>query len=300
MAPKNRGLGRGLDALLFDNSLDGGESASVSFLAIGEIEPNRDQPRQNFDGEALNELASSIAEHGVLQPLIIRPTPDGGYQLVAGERRWRAARIAGLTEVPVIVKTLTDSEVSVIALIENLQRENLNPMEEAEGIQKLIDEFDFTQEQAAQKLGKSRSAQSSNRLAIFCKSRSALTNTLRLMSLPEKVRDLVSDDFLSQGHARALLGINDKSKICDAADTVISKRLSVRETEKLVKSINAQSVPGSTRIHKRDPFFSEVELSISSSSGRKVSVKEGKKGGKIEIEFFDKEDLQKIANLFED
>ena len=285
MAPKNRGLGRGLDALLFDNSLDGGESASVSSLAIGEIEPNRDQPRQNFDGEALNELASSIAEHGVLQPLIVRPTPDGGYQLVAGERRWRAARIAGLTEVPVIVKTLTDSEVSVIALIENLQRENLNPMEEAEGIQKLIDEFDFTQEQAAQKLGKSRSA---------------LTNTLRLMSLPEKVRDLVSDDFLSQGHARALLGINDKSKICDAADTVISQCLSVRETEKLVKSINAQSVPGSTRIHKRDPFFSEVELSISSSSGRKVSVKEGKKGGKIEIEFFDKEDLQKIANLFED
>ncbi|MCI5537568.1 MAG: ParB/RepB/Spo0J family partition protein [Oscillospiraceae bacterium] len=285
MAPKNRGLGRGLDALLFDNSLDGEESASVSSLSIGEIEPNRDQPRQNFDEEALNELASSIAEHGVLQPLIVRPMPDGGYQLVAGERRWRAARIAGLTEVPVIVKTLTDSEVSVIALIENLQRENLNPMEEAEGIQKLIDEFDFTQEQAAQKLGKSRSA---------------LTNTLRLMSLPEKVRDLVSDDFLSQGHARALLGINDKSKICDAADTVISKHLSVRETEKLVKSINSQSVPGSTRIHKRDPFFSEVELSISSSSGRKVSVKESKKGGKIEIEFFDKEDLQKIANLFED
>ena len=285
MAPKNRGLGRGLDALLFDNSLDGEESASVSSLSIGEIEPNRDQPRQNFDEEALNELASSIAEHGVLQPLIVRPMPDGGYQLVAGERRWRAARIAGLTEVPVIVKTLTDSEVSVIALIENLQRENLNPMEEAEGIQKLIDEFDFTQEQAAQKLGKSRSA---------------LTNTLRLMSLPEKVRDLVSDDFLSQGHARALLGINDKSKICDAADTVISKHLSVRETEKFVKSINSQSVPGSTRIHKRDPFFSEVELSISSSSGRKVSVKESKKGGKIEIEFFDKEDLQKIANLFED
>ncbi|MDD7353896.1 MAG: ParB/RepB/Spo0J family partition protein [Oscillospiraceae bacterium] len=285
MAPKNRGLGRGLDALLFDNSLDGEESASVSSLSIGEIEPNRDQPRQTFDEEALNELASSIAEHGVLQPLIVRPMPDGGYQLVAGERRWRAARIAGLTEVPVIVKTLTDSEVSVIALIENLQRENLNPMEEAEGIQKLIDEFDFTQEQAAQKLGKSRSA---------------LTNTLRLMSLPEKVRDLVSDDFLSQGHARALLGINDKSKICDAADTVISKHLSVRETEKLVKSINSQSVPGSTRIHKRDPFFSEVELSISSSSGRKVSVKESKKGGKIEIEFFDKEDLQKIANLFED
>ncbi len=285
MAQKNRGLGRGLDALLFDNSLDGGESASVSTLPIGEIEPNRDQPRQNFDEEALGELASSIAEHGVLQPLIVRPMPDGGYQLVAGERRWRAARTAGLTEVPVIVKTLTDAEVSVIALIENLQRENLNPMEEAEGIQKLIDEFEFTQEQAAQKLGKSRSA---------------LTNTLRLMSLPEKVRELVSDDFLSQGHARALLGINDKSKICDAADTVISKRLSVRETEKLVKSINAQSLPGSTRIHKRDPFFSEVELSISSSSGRKVSVKESRKGGKIEIEFFDKEDLRKIANLFED
>lgn len=285
MATKNRGLGRGLDALLFDNSLDGEESNSISSLSLGEIEPNREQPRQNFDEEALNELASSISEHGILQPLIVRPTPDGGYQLVAGERRWRAARLAGLSEVPVIIKTLTDAEVSVIALIENLQRENLNPMEEAEGIQKLIDEFDFTQEQAARKLGKSRSA---------------LTNTLRLMSLPEKVRDLVSDDFLSQGHARALLGINDKSKICDAADTVISKRLSVRETEKLVKSINSQSLPGSTRVHKRDPFFSEVELAVSSSSGRKVSVKEGKKGGKIEIEFFDKEDLQKIANLFED
>jgi len=285
MASKNRGLGRGLDALLFDNSLDSQDSAEVTSLLIGDIEPNRDQPRRSFDDEALNELASSIAEHGVLQPLIVRPLPDGSYQLVAGERRWRAARLAGLAEVPVIVRSLTDSEVSVIALIENLQRENLNPMEEAEGIQKLIDDYDFTQEQAAAKLGKSRSA---------------VTNTLRLMSLPQQVRELVSDDFLSQGHARALLGINDKSKICDAADTVISKRMSVRETEKLVKSINAQSAPGSTRVRKRDPFYSEVELSIASSSGRKVSVKESKKGGKLEIEFFDKEDLQKLANLFED
>ena len=285
MASKNRGLGRGLDALLFDNSLDSQDSSEVTSLLIGDIEPNREQPRRSFDDEALNELASSIAEHGVLQPLIVRPLPDGSYQLVAGERRWRAARLAGLAEVPVIVRSLTDSEVSVIALIENLQRENLNPMEEAEGIQKLIDDYDFTQEQAAAKLGKSRSA---------------VTNTLRLMSLPQQVRELVSDDFLSQGHARALLGINDKSKICDAADTVISKRMSVRETEKLVKSINAQSAPGSTRVRKRDPFYSEVELSIASSSGRKVSVKESKKGGKLEIEFFDKEDLQKLANLFED
>lgn len=285
MASKNRGLGRGLDALLLDNSLESKDSSEVTTLLIGEIEPNREQPRRSFDEEALNELASSISEHGVLQPLIVRPLPDGSYQLVAGERRWRAARLAGLAEVPVIVKALTDSEVSVIALIENLQRENLNPIEEAEGIQKLIEEYDFTQEQAAAKLGKSRSA---------------VTNTLRLMSLPQQVRELVSDDFLSQGHARALLGINDKSKICDAADTVISKRLSVRETEKLVKSINAQSAPGSTRARRRDPFYSEVELSISSSSGRKVSVKEGKKGGKLEIEFFDKEDLQKLANLFED
>lgn len=285
MASKNRGLGRGLDALLLDNSLESKDSSDVTTLLIGEIEPNREQPRRSFDEEALNELASSISEHGVLQPLIVRPLPDGSYQLVAGERRWRAARLAGLAEVPVIVKALTDSEVSVIALIENLQRENLNPIEEAEGIQKLIDEYDFTQEQAAAKLGKSRSA---------------VTNTLRLMSLPQQVRELVSDDFLSQGHARALLGINDKSKICDAADTVISKRLSVRETEKLVKSINAQSAPGSTRIRRRDPFYSEVELSISSASGRKVSVKESKKGGKLEIEFFDKEDLQKLANLFED
>ena len=231
------------------------------------------------------ELSESIKEHGVLQPLIVRPLTDGSYQLVAGERRWRASRLAGLTEVPVIVRALTDAEASVIALIENLQREDLNPIKEAEGISKLIEEYSFTQEQAAAKLGKSRSA---------------LTNTLRLMALPEKVRGLISDDFMTAGHGRALLGLEDKEKIEETAEKVISGKLSVRETEKLVKTINSEAQKVNKKVRKRDTFYDEVELSLSDILGRRVTVKEGRKGGKIEFEFFDKEDLKKLSGLFEE
>lgn len=286
MPPKKGGLGKGFDALFADNSVEElDEGKSVITLRLNDIEPNKNQPRQIFDDDALSELADSIKEHGVLQPLIVRPLADGSYQLVAGERRWRASRLAGLTEVPVIIRSLTDSEVAVIALIENLQREDLNPIEEAEGISRLIDEYSFTQEQAAQKLGKSRSA---------------VTNTLRLMSLPERVRGLVCDDFLTAGHARALLGLEEKSLIEEIADEVITKKLSVRETEKLVKQTNTLGEDKPKKIKKRDTIYDEVELSLSDTLGRKVVVKESGKGGKLEFEFFDKEDLMKLAKLFEE
>ncbi len=286
MPPKKGGLGRGIDALFVDNSVEElEEGKSVITLRLSDIEPNKEQPRQIFDDDALWELSESIKEHGVLQPLIVRPLTDGSYQLVAGERRWRASRLAGLTEVPVIVRALTDAEASVIALIENLQREDLNPIEEAEGISKLIEEYSFTQEQAAAKLGKSRSA---------------LTNTLRLMALPEKVRGLISDDFMTAGHGRALLGLEDKEKIEETAEKVISGKLSVRETEKLVKTINSEAQKVNKKVKKRDTFYDEVELSLSDILGRRVTVKEGRKGGKIEFEFFDKEDLKKLSGLFEE
>ncbi len=286
MPPKKGGLGKGLDSLFADNSIEElDEGKSVVTLRLNDIEPNKNQPRQVFDDDSLSELADSIRDHGVLQPLIVRPLSDGSYQLVAGERRWRASRLAGLTEVPVIVRALTDSEVAVIALIENLQRENLNPIEEAEGISRLIEEYDFTQEQAAEKLGKSRSA---------------VTNTLRLMALPERVRGLVSDDFLSAGHARALLGLADKSRIEETADEIITKKLSVRETEKLVKQRNAAKEKTAQPKKERESIYDEVELSLSDALGRKVTVKNSGKGGKLEFEFFDKEDLMKLAKLFEE
>lgn len=286
MPPKKGGLGRGFDALFVDNSTEElAEEKGVVTLRLNDIEPNKNQPRQIFDDDALSELADSIREHGVLQPLIVRPMLDGSYQLVAGERRWRASRLAGLSEVPVIVRALTDSEVAVIALIENLQREDLNPIEEAEGISRLIDEYSFTQEQAAEKLGKSRSA---------------LTNTLRLMKLPEKVRGLVSDDFLSAGHARTLLALEDSLLIEETAEEVITRKLSVRETEKLVKQLLSAKEDKPKKIKKRDTYFDEVELSLSDALGRKVVVKESGKGGRLEFEFFDKEDLGKLAKLFEE
>lgn len=286
MPPKKGGLGKGLDSLFADNSIEElDEGKSVVTLRLNDIEPNKNQPRQYFDDDSLSELADSIRDHGVLQPLIVRPLSDGSYQLVAGERRWRASRLAGLTEVPVIVRALTDSEVAVIALIENLQRENLNPIEEAEGISRLIEEYDFTQEQAAEKLGKSRSA---------------VTNTLRLMALPERVRGLVSDDFLSAGHARALLGLADKSRIEETADEIITRKLSVRETEKLVKQRNAAKEKTVQPKKARESIYDEVELSLSDALGRKVTVKNSGKGGKLEFEFFDKEDLMKLAKLFEE
>ncbi len=189
MAHKKGGLGRGLDSLLSDNSLEETSAAQPVILNLMEIEPNKDQARKHFDDESLSELADSIAQHGVLQPLLVRPIIGGGYQLVAGERRWRASRIAGLTQVPAIIKELSDTDAAVISLIENLQREDLNPVEEAFGFASLIKDFNLTQEEAAQRVGKSRPA---------------VANALRLLKLPESVLDLVRENKLSAGHAKAL------------------------------------------------------------------------------------------------
>ena len=225
MAPKKGGLGRGIDSLLIDNSIEENSSSQAVMLSLLDIEPNKEQARKHFDDAALSELADSIAQHGVLQPLLVRPIFGGGYQLIAGERRWRASRIAGLTQVPAIIKELSDEEAAVISLIENLQREDLNPVEEALGFASLISDFSLTQEEAAKKVGKSRPA---------------VANALRLLKLPGKVLDYVRENKLSAGHARAIAAIDDEKTAIFAADTVIEKNLSVRETEKMVKAHTAE------------------------------------------------------------
>jgi len=282
MAAKKGGLGKGFDSLFLDNSSDVLSEGGSVMLSISEIEPDRGQPRTNFSEEALSELEASIREFGVLQPLLVRPMSDGSYKIVAGERRWRAARRAGLSEVPVIIKSLTDAQAAAIALIENLQREDLNPIEEAAGIKKLIEEYGFTQEEASEKLSKSRPA---------------IANALRLLSLPKDVSKLVENGTLSAGHARALLGLEDEKLISDIATEIVEKQLSVRQTEQLVKALKKpKKVPAPKK--SRDKFYDEVELALSGVLARKVVVSNSGKGGKLEIEFFDEDDLQKLAKLF--
>lgn len=284
MAPKKNGLGRGLGSLLADNSIEENNSIQPVKLDIMDIEPNKEQARKQFDEAALSELADSIAQHGVLQPLLVRPIIGGGYQLIAGERRWRASRIAGLTQVPVIIKELTDDEAAVISLIENLQREDLNPIEEAYGFASLIKDFDLTQEEAAQRVGKSRPA---------------VANALRLLRLPQEVIDAVREGKFSAGHARALAAIDDEKTAIFAAKTVMEKGLSVRETEKLVKALTAEKKEKKKKTTARNSFFDEVELSLNNSLGRKAKVvtKSGKESGTLEIDFYDKDDLARIAKV---
>ncbi|MGN0445527.1 MAG: ParB/RepB/Spo0J family partition protein [Acutalibacteraceae bacterium] len=279
---KARGLGKGLDALFTDNSVEdlGGNTAPVT-LRLTEIEPNKEQPRKTFDQKALDELAESIQKNGVLQPLLVRPMSDGSYQLVAGERRWRASRIAGLTEVPVIIKEMSDEQAMEIALIENLQREDLNPIEEAEGLQLLITRYHLTQEEAAARVG--------------C-SRPAVSNALRLLNLPESVRDMAKAGEISAGHARALLGFQDENQMQKTAEEIRDHGLSVREIEKRIRNAQKESKPRPKKRSSQDIFYSEVELALQQSLGRKVKVTGSRKGGKLEIEFFDQDDLQKLAS----
>ncbi len=276
---KKGGLGKGLDALFIDNST---EEKGSSMVNINDIEPNREQPRKTFTEEALRELSDSIAMHGVIQPLLVRPLSDGGYQLIAGERRWRASRMAGLTEVPVFIKEMTDREAMEFALIENLQREDLNPIEEAEGFKLLMDTYSLTQAEAAERVGKSRPA---------------VANALRLLSLPEKVLLMVKEGKLSSGHARTLLPITDEKTLLKLAEEIVKKEISVRETERIVKSIlNPKKDKDKTKKSpKRDPYFDECELAIREELGRKaeIHVSKGNKGT-IEIEFFSKSDLASI------
>lgn len=286
MAAKKGGLGRGLDALFADNSVEESSSASAVKLSLNEIEPNKDQPRKTFDEKALAELADSIAQHGVIQPLLVRPMPDGSYQLVAGERRWRAARRAGLSEVPVVIREMSDSEMMELALIENLQREDLNPIEEAEGLQQLIDTYGLTQETAAARVGRSRPA---------------IANALRLLSLPAPILELTREGKISAGHARALLSLGDEEKMVEIADLILKKEISVREVERLAKAAAKEKTQQEKPIPRRDTFYDEVELALTNSLGRRIKVNVNKKEnrGTIEIEFFDQKDLSDISRLLD-
>lgn len=272
------GLGGGLDSLFEENS---SEVQVKKAIRLSEIEPNRSQPRKNFDETSISALADSIREHGVLQPLLVRPMPSGGYQIVAGERRWRAARMLGLDEVPVVVRDLTDLESAQIALIENLQRENLNPVEEALGYRRLQDDFDMKQEEIAKTVGKSRSA---------------VANAIRLLRLPDEVQELLIDGSISAGHARALLGFSDETLMIAAARKAAAGLLTVRALEKMAQDsgISQEAVPASPRMHA---YYGEVEQSLHDRLGRKVKVEYKNNKGRLTLEFYDDDDLRELAHL---
>lgn len=283
MAVKKRGLGKGLDAIFAENDTED-RNAAVS-LKVSEIEPNRAQPRKDFNEEALAELADSISQHGVLQPLLVRPIFGGGYQIVAGERRWRAARMAGISEVPAVIREMSDSEVMELALIENLQREDLNPLEEAQGYQSLMDTYGMTQEEVSKTVGKSRPT---------------VANALRLLNLPKEILDMVHSGSLSAGHARTLLSFPNPSEMLKGAKLVLEQGISVRELEKLGKKVNEHlnHTEPEPKPKKKLRYFSEVELALNEHLGRKVQVNGTKKRGILQIEFYGQEDLSELVKLF--
>ncbi len=281
MATKKKGLGRGMDAIFLDNSLDAPEKNST--LRLSEIEPRRDQPRKVFDTEALAQLADSIAVNGLIQPIIVREREGSDfYQIIAGERRWRAAKMAGLSEVPVVILDVDDKKVAEYALIENIQREDLNPIEEARGFKSLIEDYNLTQEQAAKQVGRSRSA---------------VTNSLRLLDLPEDVLELVSDKTLSAGHARALLGLNDKSTISEAADIIVKKELSVRAAEDLVRKMNSSpkldSEPDEDDLVERE-YYASLEKKIKQAIGCRVKIAHSERKKSITISYKDADELEEL------
>lgn len=280
---KKRGLGMGMDALFFENST---ESSSSHTLRISEIEPNKAQPRIDFDDEAIATLADSIRQHGLLQPLLVRPLENGSYQIVAGERRWRACRMAGLDEVPVHIRELSDQETMQVALIENLQRENLNPIEEALGYQDLINNYNMTQEEVAKTVGKSRSV---------------IANCLRALKLEVEIQEMLRNGDITIGHAKALAGVEDPQARIELAKKCKEDMLTVRNLEKLCAKIAAQGNKNSQSKEKNlniiDSYFKEVELALNQELGRKVTVNSTRNKGTIEIEFYNKDDLSELAKL---
>lgn len=275
----SRGLGKGLNALITSNLIEEGEQ--VKEVSVSEIRPNPYQPRKEFEQSAIDELAGSIKEHGIIQPLIVRKSIKG-FELVAGERRLRAAKLAGLKQVPVVVKAYTDQQLMEIALIENLQRENLNPLEEAEAYEKLIAHHNYTQDQLAKKIGKSRPH---------------VANMLRLLQLPEGIRKMVSAADLSMGHARALLTVTDEKAQQQLAKDVVDKGLSVRQLEELVKQLSVSRETKKKKPAKNEPVLIAIEERLRSRFGTSVKIKKGSKRGKIEIDFYSQEDLQRIVDL---
>lgn len=287
MAARKRGLGQGLNALISDEleeKIVEQNKHGVLKIDVNKVEPNPHQPRKAFDDDALEDLADSIKQFGIIQPLLVADK-ESHYEIVAGERRWRAAKRAGLKEVPVIIKKLTPEVVLEVSLIENIQREDLNAIEEAIAYQRLMDEFDLKQDEIAEKVSKSRSA---------------IANTLRLLNLAEAVRQMVIDEMISSGHARTLLSITDKKLQVDIASRVFDEKLSVRETEKLVKSILAPSKDKSkeNKAKALDPVYKQLEEEMKKILGTKVSIrKKNEKVGKIEIEYYSKEELDRVLEL---
>ena len=270
-----QGLGSGLDAL-FGGDADRKEDAGLLNLPISKVEPAAGQPRERFDPEALGDLADSIRQHGVLQPIAVRALGGGYYQIIAGERRWRAAREAGLDTIPARVLEADDREAKVLALVENLQRQDLNPVEQAKGLNSLMKDFGLTQEAAAEQVGYSRPA---------------VANALRLLSLPEPVLAMLEEGRLSSGHARALLALGDEESICRAAELVAKEDLSVRQTEALVKR---KAAPKKQKDSPRSIYVRDLEERLGSHWNRKVRIVEGKRRGKLEIEYYGNEDLDRL------
>ncbi len=287
MAKKNSGLGRGLDAIFLDNTIAeenvGGEDR-ISNLKLSLVDPKRDQPRKYFDKEALEQLAESIAENGLLQPILVREYGEGRYQIIAGERRFRASKLAGLSEIPAIVIEKDDKKAAEIALIENIQREDLNPLEEALAYKSLAEEYDMTQEELAKKVGKSRSA---------------IANTVRLLDLPDEVLTLVASKELSAGHARTLLGLNNRDNMILLAQLAVENDLSVRVLEEEVKRLNK---PEKLKIEEEEElpivdYFRELEVKIQSHLGRKVKIDGKGRKKTITLSYEDNEDLDEILKL---
>lgn len=285
---KSSGLGKGLDALLGDVSVREASSEGKSVLPISQVEPGLNQPRKHFDDEALAELADSIAQHGIIQPLTVRRLQSGYYQIIAGERRWRAAKLAGLTEVPAVIIEANDRKVMELGLIENLQREDLNPMEEAAGYAYLMKEFSLTQEMVSEQVGKPRST---------------VANALRLLKLPPNVQPLLEDGSISAGHARAILSLSSAAKQEELAELIVREDLSVRETERLAKSGLKTKDPKpevpKKELDQNDPqlYVAALEEDLGKRFGRKVTIKAGKKRGKIELEYYNSEDLETLLSL---
>lgn len=288
-----RGLGKGLDALIpvssdvknnkRANSSSEKEKGPETLVKITMVEPNREQPRKTFDEESLNELAESIKQFGLLQPILVQDRKDY-YEIIAGERRWRAAKIAGLKEVPVIIKNLTEQEIVEISLIENIQRENLNPIEEALAYKKLLNEFHLKQEEVAERVSKSRTA---------------VTNSMRLLKLAEEVQKMVVKEEITTGHARALLGIEDEEQQIYTAKKIVDEKLSVRDIEKLVKNMNKPAKEKKSSEQKnRDFIYQDIEEKLKLSLGTKVSIAAKENGsGKIEIEFYSGDDLERLLDI---
>jgi len=287
-----RGLGKGLDALIpvsndvKSKKVNGPgekEKGPETLVKITMVEPNREQPRKTFDEDALNELAESIKQFGLLQPILVQDRKDH-YEIIAGERRWRAAKIAGLKEVPVIIKNLTEQEIVEISLIENIQRENLNPIEEALAYKKLLNEFHLKQEEVAERVSKSRTA---------------VTNSMRLLKLEEEVQKMVVDEMITTGHARALLGIEDGEQQIACAKKIVDEKLSVRDIEKLVKNMNKPAKEKKASKDKSVDFiYQDIEEKLKLSLGTKVSVSAKENGaGKIEIEFYSNDDLERLLEI---